>query len=256
MYTRPSEPRTVGGVFGEMIRLYKASARGWWLASVLAASLDLIVSLYVERSFGTEPTLDALLLMLHSSAVWRASLFAMLGSLYLYCVMIRTINATYLGGEPAPADGFGASLRLLPSAVLAAIIALLALVAGMILLVIPGVWLFGRLQFWPVALIAEGGGAGDALRRSSRLVRGHWWHASTVVTIALLLVAALGAVLDLVILAVAAAAGLDGSTTLTLSEMVSAVLKACFVPLLLAAYVASYHELGLRHERAGAATSG
>ena len=253
MYTRPSQPRSAGGVFNDAVRLYQASARGWWLASVLAALIGLVCSLYVERAAGPEPSLDGLLAMLHSPVVWRAYGLDLLAAVYLYCVMIASINRTYAGGEPTAVAGFAAGLRALPAALIATILSLAATAAGLIVLLIPGLWLIGRLQFWPVALMAEGGGAAAALVQSSRLVRGHWWHASTTVSIAVLLVFTVGIALDLVSLAITAIGGLDGTSAMTLSESLGAVLKACIAPLVPAAYVAAYYDLRLRHAQPGAA---
>ncbi len=253
MYTRPSRPRSAAGVFNDALLLYRASARGWWLASVLAALSGLACSLYVERAAGPEPTLEGLLAMVHSPVVWRAYGLDLLASVYLYCVMIANINGTCAGGEPRPVGGFAAALRALPAALIATILSLLVTAAGLLLLLIPGLWLFGRLQFWPVALMAEGRGAGAALLRSSGLVRGHWWHASTAVSIAVLLVFTAGFALDLVSLAIAAVGGLDGTTAMTMSESLGALLKACIAPLVPAAYVAAYHDLRLRQEQPGVA---
>ena len=251
MYTRPSAPRSVGAVFEDTIRLYQASVHGWWLASLLAALIGLPVSLYVERSLGPDPTLDGMLSLARSPAVWWLSALTLAGSVYLYCVMVRNINTVFLGGALTPASGFAAGLRVLPAALIATLVSILLTVGGTVLFLIPGIWLLGRLQFWPVVLMAEGGGAGGAILRSSRLVKGYWWHSSTVVSIAVLLLFLLGIVLNLTITALMAVTRHDAGATKLFSDTLGAVLQAAAAPLVAAAYVAAYYDLLLRHEHLG-----
>src|SRR5204862_6902693 len=62
-------------------------------------------------------------------------------------------------------------------AVLAAVIlGGLAMLAGFIAFVIPGIWLAVSLYFASQAVVAEGHSPMDALRRSRELVRGQWWR--------------------------------------------------------------------------------
>jgi hypothetical protein len=62
-------------------------------------------------------------------------------------------------------------------AVLAAIIlAGLAIIAGFIAFVIPGIWLAVSLYFASQAVVAENRSPMEALRRSRELVRGQWWR--------------------------------------------------------------------------------
>ena len=67
-----------------------------------------------------------------------------------------------------------------------------------------GIWLLVRFQFMPHAVVLEDRSGVDALRRSSRLVRGRWWHTAIVTGSFNLLVAGSGLVVGLLLLVVAA----------------------------------------------------
>ncbi len=67
-----------------------------------------------------------------------------------------------------------------------------------------GIWLLVRFQLMPHAVVLEGRSGTDALRRSSELVRGRWWHTAIVAGLFNLLVAGSGLVVGLLLLVVAA----------------------------------------------------
>jgi len=51
------------------------------------------------------------------------------------------------------------------------------------LLIAPGVYLWGMWQLWIVVMVVEGCGPLAALARSWQLSRGSWWHSVTLVTV-------------------------------------------------------------------------
>lgn len=249
MYTRPTEPRSIGGVLDDAIRLYKAAARGWWLPSLLTGLVNAGVALFIGLTLGLTPQNPAAYLgLLRSPVVVGGYFLIMLASVYLYCVIIGNLNTVFLGGEPRATAGFADALKVLPAAVLATIGSVLAIMGGAILLIIPGIWLFGRLQLWPVALMAERGGAGGALGRSWRLVKGHWWRTATIATIVLLMLIVLMFAVGLVMAAVIAVWRKDMNTTIVVSQAFSTVMKVVLAPAMPAAAVAMYYDLRLRKE--------
>jgi hypothetical protein len=50
------------------------------------------------------------------------------------------------------------------------------IVCGLVLLVVPGLYLWVRYQFVPQAIVIERAGLSGAMSRSSALVRGSWWR--------------------------------------------------------------------------------
>jgi hypothetical protein len=59
--------------------------------------------------------------------------------------------------------------------VIGGVIATLVVIAGLVFLVVPGIYLYCRLQFLPYLLVNEGMDAGTALRESFRLTEGVEW---------------------------------------------------------------------------------
>jgi hypothetical protein len=66
------------------------------------------------------------------------------------------------------------------------------------------IWLLVRFQFLAQAVVVEGHGGRAALRRSSQLVKGRWWHTALMIGLINLMVATSGLVVGLVLLVVAA----------------------------------------------------
>ena len=89
----------------------------------------------------------------------------------------------------APAVGAISALwlavRRLPWLVLGSVLTLLLVGGGLVLLLIPGLYWWGRVQLWLVPVLAEGAHAPRAIGRSWELTRGHWWRVSTLVSIPL-----------------------------------------------------------------------
>jgi hypothetical protein len=71
----------------------------------------------------------------------------------------------------------------------------LATVGGLILLVIPGIYIGVRLAVSIEALVVEGRRGTQAMGRSWELVGGHWWHAFGTLLVAWLLIGVVNAVI-------------------------------------------------------------
>ncbi|EHR49297.1 Uncharacterized protein family (UPF0259) [Saccharomonospora marina XMU15] len=76
--------------------------------------------------------------------------------------------------------------RLLPLFGLTVVVTLLVAV-GLVLFIVPGVWLFVLFSLAAPALVLERGSIGDALRRSPVLVRQSWWRVFGVLLLAMLI---------------------------------------------------------------------
>jgi len=84
-----------------------------------------------------------------------------------------------LGEGTAPRDVGGAlraGARAFPRVLAAVVLYAAACLLGCVLFVIPGIWLAIRCYFAAQAAAVEGLAAAPAMRRSSDLVRGHWWR--------------------------------------------------------------------------------
>ncbi|HEX8086288.1 MAG TPA: hypothetical protein VF529_18505 [Solirubrobacteraceae bacterium] len=80
------------------------------------------------------------------------------------------------GRSPTIRRSLGVAVRLFPAVVLVLVLYGLGVVGGMVLLVIPGIWLATRWYFGLQAAVVEGARGAAALRRSAQLVDGTWWR--------------------------------------------------------------------------------
>jgi len=92
------------------------------------------------------------------------------GALILY------LDARSQGEEPRKRDLLATSLRLWPSFALLVILCMLMIVAGISLLVLPGIWLMVNLVFAEYLLVLRGRQPRPAIRQSFVLCKGHFWQ--------------------------------------------------------------------------------
>lgn len=80
------------------------------------------------------------------------------------------------GEHPTVGDALRSGIRVLPVVSLAVLLYTLAIVAGFIALIIPGIWLSVRLYFAAQSAVVDGTRGVEALRRSWNLVEHYWWR--------------------------------------------------------------------------------
>lgn len=256
MYTPPSAPRTIGGVLDDTLRLYRNSFSSWIVISLILALLGFLWTMYVNSKITGISVTAGLTGMALSRAqmmglwttpgIWEGNLVVWVINLWLYTALIANILTVAKTGAGKAADGFGIGMRLLSGAVLGSILFGLGLIVGLILLVIPGLYVLGRWAYWVVALVDERAGGPNALNTSWQLVHGHWWRASTILGVLFILVLVLGLLVG-IIGGIMVAIFRPGVTTVQLdTQLISGVLNIFFVPLFPAALVATYQDLKLR----------
>ena len=249
MYSLPTAPQPIGGVLADAMRLYRASFSRCWILALVGALLDAIAGGYQTRSLSqltalspgdllSQPLeeLSATLtnridLVLHSRSLWFSSLAMLLVWLLICTALIQRQHAVAIAREEGIGAAVALSLRRMPSALTASIVSALLIVAGLLLLVVPGLWLGGMLQLWLVPLCIEDLGPLKALGRSWQLVQRQWWHASTIVGVAVSIVAIVSMVAD----------ALPGA-------FLSALISLFTMPLLTAVMLSAYYDLRLRRE--------
>jgi len=193
-------PRGIGEILGTAFQLYR---RHWQTLLGIAAVvvIPLTVLQYVlghwVRIQG-EVTRD----QVASTSFWAsttASLLAALIGLLLYQVLTgaitRAIAAEVAGQDPDVEQSYRFGFTRLWSILLVSVLVGLATVAGLIVLVIPGIYIGVRLAVSIQALVVEGRRGTQAMGRSWALVGGHWWHAFGTLLVAALLTGLLNAVI-------------------------------------------------------------
>lgn len=251
MYARPASPQPIGGVLDDAIKLYRASFRGCWPIAAGAALITGLISMWLTFS-------------LFNSALGSINARAfsgfsqpkfMLGNIVNYLVQIAGYGALIVyqnavgdgEAEPSLSDVLAVTWSRFWSGVLAAFVAGLVIGVGMVLLLVPGIYLLGALCLAPVCVFAGATGPMQALHESRELVRGHWWRTTTIATVALIIMMVLSAIVSL--FAGAIFAFRHDPVALQLSIRAVSIIAVVFtLPMMPAALLAIYHDLKLRRE--------
>src|SRR5438105_109489 len=117
MYSRPTAPRTIGGVIDDAIRLYTASLRAWLLPCVIGSALSGGLGLWVMLQFGARPGAIALQLTTggRPPLFWAGYAVLMLVSIWANFAVTGAIVRVVRGEQPRNGEVLIASLRALPA---------------------------------------------------------------------------------------------------------------------------------------------
>jgi hypothetical protein len=178
-------PLAVGEVIGRAGGLYRSNAGPIWRIVVpLMAVTELLYAILNLSAVpsGSEVINGRLLVPFGSNvgayngAVAFEGLFIPLVVVPLLSAMVlRVLSEAYLGRRADPQAALRFGLRHLLGMIWIGLLYGLAVLAGLIALVIPGIYLYIALSLAFAAYIVEGRSGAAALRRSRELVRGRWW---------------------------------------------------------------------------------
>jgi hypothetical protein len=134
-------------------------------------------------------------------AVGIAGLVTALAGLLMFLVLTgaitRAVAAEVAGEDPSLEQSYRFGFHRLGSVLLVSVLVGLATVGGLILFVIPGIYIGVRLAVSIEALVVEGRRGTKAMARSWELVGGHWWHAFGTLLVAWLVIGVINSVITL-----------------------------------------------------------
>jgi hypothetical protein len=132
-------------------------------------------------------------------AVGIAGLVAALAAVVMFLVLTgaitRAVAAEVAGEDPGVEQSYRFGFHRLGSVLLVSVLVGLAIIGGLLLLIIPGIYIGVRLAVSIEALVVEGRRGTQAMGRSWELVGGHWWHAFGTLVVAGLLTGVVNAVI-------------------------------------------------------------
>jgi hypothetical protein len=270
VYTIPTEPRSIGGVLDDGLRLWRVSLGRTWplalLAQLVVAIPFLVLGYKLQGAVPMVPGVaprpmsaanaQAMLNLFKSPATWLTYLSIVVLSAVLYTALVLRIAAVANGAPSSLGGALSSALRLLPrlllqfllffaaAIVVGIVLALLAAagskaVLGLVFIVVffMGVYVFGRIFFASMVLMLDDAGAAESIAISWRLTRGYWWRCAAI----LLVLFVIGLVFSLVVGFISAALGgalgtsslLATAITQLMSLLVNAVLGSLFPAVLL-----------------------
>ena len=142
------------------------------------------------------------------------------------------------GEDPSLEQSYRFGFHRIWSVLLVSVLVGLATVGGLILLVIPGIYIGVRLVVSIEALVVEGRRGTQAMGRSWELVGGHWWHAFGTLVVAWLIIGVVNSVITLPF----------GDTSWFVQGLVSAVATTVTMPYGVLVGVLLYLDLRARKE--------
>ncbi|HTP40692.1 MAG TPA: hypothetical protein VMI92_14090 [Steroidobacteraceae bacterium] len=250
MSLMPTAPRSIGGVLDNAIRLFRAvlpRSLPLVIGAVVAMALLGATLTYRMMNLGL-PGIAALRAFYLSPATWLSYLVILAVTVLVYNAIFVIADAVARGAEPSLGAALSvASKRWLPSIALS-IVLMVIIGIGLVLLVLPGIWLWGALQFSLVALLIERQGVFASLGTSFRLVKGNWWRSVTIMTVSIIIMYVLVMVLAIAVGILTASLRLSLTGSIILQQVLSALLNLVLLPFLPTVLLSIYYDLKLRSE--------
>jgi hypothetical protein len=269
MYTRPTAPLPIGGVIDDAIKLYRASFSSCWVLSLIGSIVVGATAIYrasqlrgvgtlgnLARSADTTQHLAEALRQFSENFRGPGFLSQLLiygVQLLIYLALFAQVNnvAQQRSGQ-SPIDAVAAGLRRLPGSIVAVIVFSVGIGIGFFLLLIPGFYLWGKLEFWLASIFADDVGAIEGLGRSWVATSGNWWRSVTIVSVALIIILVLELLATVVTgSAVGVMLGVYHSSLEAIviaTQVVSAILSVFVLPMIPAVMLSIYDDLKLRRE--------
>jgi hypothetical protein len=271
VYTKPTEPRSIGGVLDDGLRLWRAAFSKAWPIALMGQLLMAIPLIIYWAKFGVPlgGQQAAVLMMRGSVALSLVYLVFSIASIGFHNAVIAQTDATTRAAGQSIGQSLSIGFRLLGRAFLMGVLVALAFaipvgVLFVILSAAPVMWRFiigalvfllfayavGKIILGTVILIVEDKGAPESLGRSWTLTSGYWWRVATILTVLVIVIVALFLFVGIIAGVVAAGTGSTAGISGVLIQLISLAGNTLVSPLYSAVLVAIYHDLKLRKEGA------
>jgi hypothetical protein len=249
MYKLPGSPSSLGGILDDGFKLFKETWKKLLAVAVVASILSTIPQLMIEGLKGIKPAQQPGLPAIGVGAVLTIFVMILL-SLVAYSVLLAGTHQAAQSESVSLGSAVRTGLARAPALLGAYILGGLAIMVGLILLIIPGLWLM--IALFPAFLVpvVERLGPAASLSRGYRLVKGSWWRTAGILTVMFLIVAALVYALQIVSALVVLPFMSSGnpSQLMTTAGLLAAVLTAPLLPLGYCLMYAVYTDLRLRKD--------
>jgi hypothetical protein len=288
VYTRPTEPRSIGGVLDDGLRLWRDSIPKTWPLAVLAQLIVIFPLLFLAYKFpglipaGKMPmsaagasaaNMQAALALFKSPATWLTYLVILILSAACYAAIILRIAAVADDAILSLGGSVSTALQRLPRLVAQFLLFMLVLfgavlavgiVAGFVgaasggggtvgvllgaVLFFVFIFVFGRVFFASMILIVDNTGPVESIASSWRLTRGYWWRCAAMLTVVFIIALVFSLVASLLTVWIAAALGPGTLLATVLGQGLGVLVNALLGSLFPAVLIAILHDLKLRKQ--------
>jgi hypothetical protein len=240
----PSRPQRIGEVLDSSFRIFRATlvkALPYSILATLAGQLPGILNLARGRP-QQPPSYD-------DGVWWIAYVVGLLAVALLWSAMILRQRAMAEGEPVSARTELAEALRRLPALVLLIVGVGLVSFLGLLLFIIPGLYLMIALSLsWPALILARKG-VEEAMRYSLRLVRGNWWRLVAIYTVGTIVVLVIYMVPMMLAAVIATFAGAEDVALVTaLFTVIVVAIGAIAWPFSSAVVLAVFAELQVRRE--------
>jgi hypothetical protein len=177
-----------------------------------------------------------------------AGVLQVLAVLLASAACLRAIAQSYLGEETDWRSSLKYAWRLTPSLLLLTLLYGLGIVLGLLLFIVPGIWLYVAWALAIPVLLVEGLRGRKALARSYTLVKGRWWRTFGVLLVGFILAAIISTVVQAVFLIGIVVGEGNDALVLVLSAIAGIVGLAVSTPFQAALIAVVYFDLRVRKE--------
>jgi len=157
------------------------------------------------------------------AAVTGARLLDLVASGVAVAACLRIVAGDYVGRDPGPGTALAFGLRRLPAVVGLLLLSGIGVAAGVLLLIVPGVWLGTVWALALPALLFERTGVIGALGRSRGLVRGRFWPVLGLLVLAFLMTIFGAGLVGALAGGLATAGGADSETAGAIAALISGI---------------------------------
>jgi MFS family permease len=175
-----------------------------------------------------------------------AFLSYLLGTVACY----RAVADTYLGRATSVRESLAFAVDRLGASLWLSILLVVAVIAGFLAFVVPGVWLFVAFSVAVPAMLVEGVRGTAALRRSSALTKDRWWATAGRLLVGGIIGYVVGAAASVIAVVLGLLLFDEGSLAALVIQHAGALAGSLFTtPFLAAVTVLVYFDLRVRKER-------
>jgi hypothetical protein len=243
----PSRPQTVGETLDTSFRIFSVTLLKCLplaILSLLAAQLPYIYSLLKGL-----PLQRLLTAQRHDPLWWLLLGAGYVIALTMTSAIVRRQYAIASGQPASPQGELSAALRLVPGLFVVLLLFGLATMVGLVLFVIPGLYIATRLACAATAYLLTGRGVFASLSYSWQLTDGHVWRLSLIFTVYIVLIIVFYLLAGVIVTVIAAPFALgDIAMFAAVTAVVTVIVGSIVRPFYTALALAVFGDLSVRKE--------
>jgi hypothetical protein len=251
MYEAPQAPLTIGQVLDQGFKLFKESFAGVWLFALIVGVISIPFN-SISSSLSPDAVQTGAFGAGFAVFMVVAFLVYVIGTIVLYGAITSRIGAIANGSPITAGEALNIGFRRGPAYFGTSVLLGLIVFVGLLLLIIPGIWLGVALFLGTIAVIIDRKGPVESLQYSWEIVKGNWWRTAITMTIIGLIVGVvyvlIGTVVGLLIGLGMEDAADPGPIVLALDLFIVPLLQVVLLPITYSLFIALYRDLKLRHE--------